>query len=41
MTKSSGAARDVADEMNPITFQNRMRKLPVLEQILRVLDRFL
>jgi hypothetical protein len=41
MTKSSRAARNIADEMNPITFWERIRNLPVLKQILRVLDRFL
>lgn len=41
MDKTRKAAKNVADESNPIGFAKKLRGLPVIKQIFRVLDRFL
>ena len=41
MSKSSNAAKEVLAESNPVTFVQRLRGLPVIKQVFRVLDRFL
>ena len=41
MGKAQDAARNVAEESNPVGFLKKLRGLPLIKQVLRVLDRFL
>ncbi len=41
MDKTRSAAKNVADESNPVSFMKKLRGLPVIKQIFRVVDRFL
>ena len=41
MGKARDAAKNVADESNPVGFMKRLRGVPVIGRIFRVLDRFL
>lgn len=41
MSKARDAAKGVVEESNPVGFVRNLRGLPVIKQILRVLDRFL
>ena len=41
MSKVRDAARNVTEESNPVGFVKRLRGLPVIKQISRVIDRFL
>ncbi len=41
MSRAGDAAKAVADESNPVGFVQRLRGMPVIKQILRILDRFL
>ncbi len=41
MNKARDAAKGVAEESNPVGFLRKLRGLPVIKQILRVVDRFL
>ncbi len=41
MSKARDAAKNVAEESNPVSFVKKLRELPLIKQVLRVLDRFL
>ena len=41
MSKYRDAARRVVEDSNPVSFAQRIRGLPVIKQILWILDRFL
>ena len=41
MDKAKDAAKGVVNESNPIGFLRRLRGMPVIKQVLRVLDRFI
>ena len=41
MSKAKDAARAALDQSNPVTFIRRLKGLPLIKQMLRVLDRFL
>lgn len=41
MGKAQDAATNVAEESNPVGFLKKLRGLPLIKQVWRVLDRFL
>ena len=41
MSKARDAAKNVADESDPVGFLKKLRGMPVIKQIVRVIDRFL
>lgn len=41
MTERRGAAKRIAEESNPVGFVRKLKGLPVVKQVLRIIDRFL
>ena len=41
MSRARDAAKAVLDESNPVGFVERLREMPVIKRILRILDRLL
>ncbi len=39
--KPTRSTKDLADEMNPVTFVRRLRQMPLLDRVFNIIDRFL
>lgn len=41
MSKTTTAAKKIAEESNPVNFVQKLKKMPVTRRIVKVFDRFL